>query len=704
MKRILQILIVLAAVDPAESASLQTLRELNGLRGSTNTDLAADFVLTGTVFCVVATNSFVLVDDTGGALLRFSHGRIPAVDEMVEVTGTERYFDDPQHSPRISRVTSVGRGRLPDPLDAPIGDIADGHFDYRFVRTQGTVVHIARDEISENGIQLVLHDGGRTITAATIQENPSSEWIDRLRNSRISVTGLCDPRLGYRRLFHRRGINARFDTIEILEPALDDGTVPSVCDIGLADYERIVSIYKRHSVEGRVLASWHNDRFLVETTNGWRSQILLADGNSPPPVGAYVRDVGFPETDLYTINLASASWQDRPQPPASAFADAEPRPVAAQELFVSRDNGVQFNAEHHGRLVRLRGRTLNVPRADIGDLRLHLDCDGTVISVDVSTIVGSLSDVAIGCEIEATGICLLDTENWRPSIPFPHAKGIYLVTRRPSDIRILACPPWWTPVRLAVVIGSLLAALLAILVWNRILQHLVERRGRQLFREQIARTASELKTEERTRLAVELHDAMSQNISSATLQINAAERLADTDRAKERHHLQIAAKTLQSCREELRNCIWDLRNQSLDEPDLSKAITRMLHVLVEEVSISVRFNVPRARLSDNTVHAILKTIRELVVNAVRHGKAKSVRIAGALDGGRIVFSVTDDGVGFDPDSCPGIADGHFGLQGIRERVRQLQGTLEIKSAPNAGTRVVVTLSAPVPQTEDKEIS
>lgn len=189
-----------------------------------------------------------------------------------------------------------------------------------------------------------------------------------------------------------------------------------------------------------------------------------------------------------------------------------------------------------------------------------------------------------------------------------------------------------------------------------------------------------------------------------TLQINAAERLAATDREKERHHLQIAAKTLQSCREELRNCIWDLRNQSFDEPDLNRAIARMLHVLVEDIELSIRFDVPRSRLSDNTVHTILKTIRELVVNAVRHGKARSVKIDGTLNDGRIIFSVTDDGTGFDPDDCPGIADGHFGLQGIRERIRQLQGSLDIVSATGSGTCVTVTLNAPTPKDEDKDNS
>ena len=106
---------------------------------------------------------------------------------------------------------------------------------------------------------------------------------------------------------------------------------------------------------------------------------------------------------------------------------------------------------------------------------------------------------------------------------------------------------------------------------------------------------------------------------------------------------------------------------------------------------SVRFNVPRKLLSESTAHSILRIVRELVVNAIRHGKATHVWIAGECSGGRISFSVRDNGCGFETSSAPGPRDGHFGLQGIRERVRAAKGTINIESIPSKGAKITITV-------------
>ena len=68
-----------------------------------------------------------------------------------------------------------------------------------------------------------------------------------------------------------------------------------------------------------------------------------------------------------------------------------------------------------------------------------------------------------------------------------------------------------------------------------------------------------------------------------------------------------------------------------------------------------------------------------------------VKIAGCLESDRLLFSVQDDGCGFDPENHPGVRQGHFGLQGIRERVNRFGGTVEIASAPGKGTKVSITI-------------
>ena len=82
---------------------------------------------------------------------------------------------------------------------------------------------------------------------------------------------------------------------------------------------------------------------------------------------------------------------------------------------------------------------------------------------------------------------------------------------------------------------------------------------------------SELKTGERTRLAVELHDSLAQNLTGVAMEIEAAIRSGGDGASP---HLTIADKALKSCRTELRNALWDLRNQALEEPVMKDAIRR----------------------------------------------------------------------------------------------------------------------------------
>ena len=294
----------------------------------------------------------------------------------------------------------------------------------------------------------------------------------------------------------------------------------------------------------------------------------------------------------------------------------------------------------------------------------------------------------IGCEIAITGVCNPDEGGAR------HHYGRMLIARNADSVEILRKPPWWTPRRLLAVILALTLVLGAVLIWNLILRRQVERRSRELVSEQLARIESELKVSERTRLAVELHDTIAQNLTGAALEINTVEQTVRNDADAALRHLALAAKTLSSCRQELRNCIWDLRSLALEEGDMSAAIRRTLEPYVEDASLTVRFCVPRAIFSDSTAHTLMRIIRELVLNAIRHGQAKSIWIAGSQEAGRLLFSVRDDGCGFDPAATPGVSHGHFGLQGIRERIKKFRGTVDIRSTSGTGTKVTIGFDLP----------
>ena len=96
-------------------------------------------------------------------------------------------------------------------------------------------------------------------------------------------------------------------------------------------------------------------------------------------------------------------------------------------------------------------------------------------------------------------------------------------------------------------------------------------------------------------------------------------------------------------------------------------------------------------------HVVIRIIRELAVNAVRHGHADEIRVAGALDGASrstLAVSVSDNGIGFDPERAPGVQQGHFGLSGIRDRIRGYNGMMTIVSAPGRGAKVKIKLEFP----------
>ena len=179
---------------------------------------------------------------------------------------------------------------------------------------------------------------------------------------------------------------------------------------------------------------------------------------------------------------------------------------------------------------------------------------------------------------------------------------------------------------------------------------------------------------------MELHDSVSQTLTGVALQLDGGE-------------VETAKTMLASCRGELRRCLWDLRSRTFEEKDMTEAVSRTITPHLNGCAATVRFNVPRERLSESLTHAILRIIRELVVNAIRHGQAKHVKIAGEMHENTVSFSVSDDGRGFVPETAPGPEQGHFGLLGIRERIEDFNGDLRISSEPGQGTKFTVTLIA-----------
>jgi len=557
------------------------------------------------------------------------------------------------------RVELLRANRAEEPVEASAADILDGRMDYRFVRVRGVVSSVILDEIDDKFCWATL----RT-TAGKVYLTNSDKQADALQSAidaEVVVTGLAAPVTGLRR---NLGRSVATRTLKIVRRPPDDPF--SAPALGAADTPH------RQTARGVVLAA-EPHRFFLKTTGGrvvpvHPVETVPAHG---PVAGDLVAVSGFATDVFYSTLLSDALVRIE----GHTAVDAGAPPLRTLRSLFVNDKGLdRIDTIPDGTFITVRGRARTVS-AD--ELRI---AEGThFVSIDIPTLRALGADVPPdGSRVAASGLCLV--EFGAPPTPtiYPVFRRFVLVPRNAGDVTVLASPSWWTPFRLTLLVIALATVLFGSALWNVTLRRKSEKHGRELYEEKIGHALAEQKVEERTRLAVELHDSVSQTLTGIALQLDGGETEA--------------AKTLlASCRGELRRCLWDLRSRTFEEKDMTEAVTRTITPHLNGCRATVRFNVPRERLSESLTHTILRIIRELVVNAVHHGLARHVKIAGEMHDDVISFSVRDDGRGFDPQAAPGPELGHFGLLGIRERLEGLDGELQVESAPGRGARFTVTM-------------
>lgn len=644
----------------------------------------------------------IVQDETGRTMLFNRRPPVPVRrGDLLNVSGYCSVSPNGETWSQALSITPTGNVPPPETSDIALSELNKPENAFLSVRISGNVFSVTADEFDDNYVIIMLCDGEATVPVAVTRSAFEKSGVRP--DATIRLSGRYWRSLsGTRKYTGPSVVHDASTPIEILSsPPADPFSAPALERRFYRTPDEIARMGPR-TLGGRVIAAWGNDRLMVKAEGGRIVNITMMGGSASPHVGDTGVFVGYPYTDLMRINLMRARFQPRALPDLPADAD-EPIELSADGLIAANmltTNG-KWVVSCHGKLLRLSGTVQSLPMETSPEQRIYITSGSHQVPIDVSTCRDAIHRLSVGSEIEVTGRCLLETDNWRTDNLFPHIRGFAVIVRSADDIRVTKTPPWWTLVRLLTIIGVILAGLVGALVWVFALHRLAERRGRELYqakRAQIAerqtREITELRMQDRTRLAVELHDTISQNLTGATMQMGTAVQLIESDQeAQALHHLDIATRTLDSCREELRNCIWDLRSNTLDEKDLNEAIRKTVQRLVGEAKLQIRFNIPREKLSDNTVHALMQIVRELATNAVRHGGASEIRIAGALENGMLFCSVSDNGCGFDPDNRPGLADGHFGLQGIEERIDELDGELKIESRRHEGTRAAFRIRA-----------
>ena len=207
-----------------------------------------------------------------------------------------------------------------------------------------------------------------------------------------------------------------------------------------------------------------------------------------------------------------------------------------------------------------------------------------------------------------------------------------------------------------------------------------ERVARETLRRVVA--AQEL---ERRRLARELHDETGQALTSILLGLRALDDALTDESARTAVAAlrELAVETLQ----DVRRLAVELRPKALDDFGLVAALERLTETWSAATGITVSFTdrLAAAPLSSEAATALYRIVQESLTNIVKHAHARHVSILLTRKNERVAVIIEDDGRGFDP---AGSFDG-FGIEGMRERVALLDGRLQIESALDAGTTLVV---------------
>jgi len=377
-------------------------------------------------------------------------------------------------------------------------------------------------------------------------------------------------------------------------------------------------------------------------------------------------------------------------------AETPTQPFAIQPAEISLINRAataRFEAatpgDYYGCLVTFSATVVDVHATRAGgEVLLAAEEMGLSAVADILSFT-TLRTLPQGAEVLVTGI--VQPEIVAHDDPAVAPQGVaesrmQILLRSAADIRIVRFPSWWTPQRLAAVLGGVAVCAVASLLWSLLLRRQVARQLVTIER----KVQFEVATQERHRIAREFHDTLEQDLAGIELQLDAAADTTHDDRC--RLVLEKQRGLLARLRQETHDFLWDLRDPARLDGALAESLVAQVAYLQSGTSVPISLHADEriGRVPADVQFHLLRIIREAIHNAVRHGDPTAVAVHVRAEGAAISVEVIDDGNGFEFTTKQGLA-GHFGLRGMAERAERIGASLAITSRPGAGTRVRVSV-------------
>jgi signal transduction histidine kinase len=277
--------------------------------------------------------------------------------------------------------------------------------------------------------------------------------------------------------------------------------------------------------------------------------------------------------------------------------------------------------------------------------------------------------------------------------------GIPLSRVPPGSIILNRVPTVWEIYHWHIIGGLLLLVsqtlLIATLLFNR--------RHRRLAEQNLAISEADRRvavSDERNRMARDMHDTLAQGFTGVIVQLQAArDALAHGSAADTDAHVGRASELARQSLGEARRSIRALRPQALENGDLCTALDDLTKQMTAGTAFSAEFTTrgQARRLTRVAEENLLRIHQEIFTNALKHSGATSIKAVLRFDENAVSLEVGDDGRGFDS----AMKHDGFGLIGIGERVKQMNGEFEVTTRAGAGTKIRVTLPAPAEANDTK---
>lgn len=618
-------------------------------------------------------HAIIVADPTGGLYLQ-SDGNLLSQFHRGDLLEVEGVSDPGQFAPivRVAKAQKLGTSTNPPPRTVTYHQLLTGALDAQWVELTGVVRrYIPPEAGSDIWRVLVASDGGVVSARGVLPHDPNLK-----EDSEVRLQAICLYQFNQKRqvltpilqLLNGQGIN-------VLKPAPENPfAAPTRTADSLHQFTPNTPIGHRVHVRGVVThAQTGAHVWIRDTTTGLRLQTRQSE---PLQAGDEIDVLGFQGYGTYSPVLEDAIFQKlgSTQPPA---------PIGFTNITAAFD--------HEDDLVQTEALLTEVnPVLDGFTFTFQLQESSFKALLKLPETNRDQHQWLPGSKVRVTGICSLIHDDSRPLIGIWQPQSFQLLIRSPADLAVLIAPPWWNPQRVIYALGVLSIALLLIsgigvLISRRRLHEQAQRRA-------MAEAEFSAILAERNRVAREIHDTLAQGLAATSVHLRLAKKQSATDSESLHHHLDAAQQLVRESLEEARNSIWNMRSQVLETGDLTSALDGILKQMADGADFQASLEVtgrPR-RFAPVLENNLLRVGQEAITNAARHARAKQLKVT--LDFGEKQFRLTvwDNGRGFDPAKPP-TSSGGFGLVGMKERAAEVKGELTIRSEPDRGTEIKLTV-------------